>query len=126
MTAKATLGTIVPDNGKIPYVIVGVDADGARGAQLAQGASIEVTSADPTIGTIVPDATPGLAADGLQSIASGFFVPTNPAKVGVPVQVNYAITNADGTAGHTGFGTVTVVAGTETSESVEFGAPVAQ
>jgi hypothetical protein len=102
---------------KVPYTLTAVDADG-NPAQLAAGASVAVSSSDPTIAEVVPDAVPAVG-----SIASGFVV--GKAKLGT-VQVNAAVTNADGSAGPTGAVSIDVVAGPAATISMGLGTPEAQ
>ncbi len=105
------------DSQKVPYQLTAVDADGLP-ASLPAGASVAVSTADPTLATVVPDATPVAG-----SIASGFIV-AQP-KIGT-VQINAAVTNADGSAGPTGAVAVDIVSGPAASIAFNLGAPVAQ
>lgn len=109
---------VLQDHQKVPYQIVGVDAAGLPGASLPAGASVAVSSSDPTLATVVPDATP---APG--TLASGFVV-AQP-KLGT-VQLNVAVTNADGSAGPTGQQSIQIVAGAEATIQVNLGTPVSQ
>lgn len=102
---------------KVAYSLAAVDADGLP-ATLPSGASVAVSSSDPTIATVVPDATPAAG-----SIASGFVVAQ--AKLGT-VQINAAVTNADGSAGPTGAVSIDVVSGPAASISFSLGTPVSQ
>lgn len=102
---------------KVPYSVVAVDADG-NPAALATGATIAVASSDPTIATVVPDASPAAG-----TIASGFVV--GQSKLGT-VQISVAVTNADGTPGPTGTAPVQVVAGAAATIQVNLGAAVSQ
>lgn len=112
---------LLQDNQKVPYQVIGVDAAGQPGASLPAGATIAVTSADSTVATVVPDATP---APG--TLASGFIVPATPLKLNTPVQINVAITNSDGSAGATGSTQVSIVPGAEATVQVNLGTPVNQ
>jgi hypothetical protein len=105
------------DQQKIPYSLTGVDKDGLP-AQLAAGATVAVSSSDPTLATVVADATPAAG-----SIASGFIV-AQP-KLGT-VQINAAVTNADGSAGITGAVSIDIVSGPAASIAFGLGTPVAQ
>ena len=108
------------DNQKVPYQIIGDDAAGFPGAQLPAGASLAVSSSDPTIASVVPDAAP---APG--TIASGYVVAATPAKLG-QVQISAAVTNADGSAGPTGSVSVNVSAGSLSTIVMNLGTPVSQ
>lgn len=100
---------------RVPYQLTAVDADG-NSAQLEAGATIAVSSSDPTSATVIPDATP---APG--SVASGEIVAG--AKLGL-VQINAAVTKADGTAGPTGAMSIEIVSGPAASISFGLGTPV--
>ena len=102
---------------KVPYTLTAVDADGLP-ASLPSGATVAVSSSDPTVAQVVPDAVP---ASG--SIASGFVV-AQP-KIGT-AQINAAVTNADGSAGPTGAVSIDVVSGPAASIAFSLGAPVSQ
>lgn len=102
---------------KVLFVLNAVDADG-NPAALASGASIKVSSADPTIADVVLDPTP---ASG--SLVSGFVV--GKAKLGT-VQINAAVVNVDGSAGVTGAVSIDVVAGPAATISFNLGTPVSQ
>jgi len=132
----STTPFVLEDDMKVPYYILGTDKGGAPGALLPKGATVAVTSADPTIATVVADATalpippatvglPAVPNSGLATIASGFIVPASPVKLGQPVQINVAVTNADGTPGPTGFAQVILTPGTAATINVAFGSPVA-
>jgi hypothetical protein len=113
---------VLTDSQKVPYQIIGDDAAGFPGAALPAGATIAVTSSDPTIAVVVPDAAP---APG--TVASGFIAAAVPAKVSVaPIQINAAVTNADGTPGPTGSLAVSVVAGALATIVMSLGAAVAK
>lgn len=102
---------------KVPYTLTATDADG-NPAPLEAGASIAVSSSDPTMATVVPDATPAAG-----SIASGFVV--GQAKLGT-VQINAAVTNPDGSAGPTGAVSIDIVAGPAAKIAMGLGVPVGQ
>lgn len=116
----STTPFVITDSQKVPYQVIGLDAAGLPGASLPAGATVAVNSSDPTVATIAPD-SPAVAG----AIASGFVVAASPAKLGV-IQVNVAVTNADGSAGPTGQGSVQVVAGAEATINVQFGTAVPQ
>ena len=100
---------------RVPYQLTAVDADG-NPAQLAPGGTITVSSSDPASATVLPDATPasGTVASGV--IAGG-------AKLGT-VQINAAVTNADGTPGPTGAVSIDIVSGPAAQISFGLGVPV--
>jgi hypothetical protein len=100
---------ITSNNTNEKYFIIGTDAAGLTGAQLAAGQTVAVVSADPTIVTFTPDTTPQPDNEGVPSVASGS---VNPIKVGGPVTVTATVSNADGTAAESATDTVTVVAPT--------------
>lgn len=100
---------------RVPYQLIAVDADG-NPAQLAPGSIIVVSSSDPDSAAVVPDATP---APG--SVASG--VISGGAKLGT-VQINAAVTNADGTPGPTGAISLDIVSGPAASITFGLGTPV--
>lgn len=105
------------DNQKVAYMLVAVDSDG-NPASLAVGSSISVSSSDDGSASVVPDASPVSG-----SVASGFIV--GGTKLGT-VQINAAVTNADGTAGPTGAVAVDVVSGPAASIAFTLGTAVAQ
>lgn len=99
------------------YFIIGSDdsTPPIKGAQLAPGQTIAVTSSDETIVALTADATPGTDAAGDLSVASGA---VQPVAVGGPVTVTATVTNADGTQAEQITDTITVtkaVAGVATS-----------
>ena len=98
---------ITSNNTNKKYFIIGTDAAGLTGAQLAPGQNVSIVSADPTIVTFTPDATPQPDAEGTPSVASGS---VNPIKAGGPVNVTANVLNADGTTAESATDTVTVVA----------------
>jgi len=118
--------TDAPTGQKI--AVVGVDAQGVLGAQLAPGASILITVANGANGvaaTFVADASPapvsfvdanGKQQNSVPSLVSGVLTAAQPIDPNDPFVVSYAITNADGSAGDTGSGTATIVPGVEASE----------
>jgi hypothetical protein len=108
---------MLQDVQKVPYQIAAVDADG-NPASLAAGDSINVSSSDSTMAVVVPDATPAAGF-----VASGFIV--GASKLGT-VQINAAVTHADGSAGPTGAVSIDIVSGPAASLSMGFGTPVAQ
>jgi hypothetical protein len=108
---------VLQDNQKVPYLITAVDADG-NPTSLPAGATIAVKTSDPTIATVVPDATPATG-----SIASGSIV--GQSKLGL-VQISAAVTNADGTPGPTGQTSVQVVAGAAATIAIALGTPAPQ
>jgi len=89
------------------YFIIGTDASGEAGAQLAAGQTIAVASSDTTIVSFTPDAPAVPDAEGVPSVASGA---VTPVAVGGPVTVTATVTNADGSAGETLTDTITVTA----------------
>src|ERR1035438_5501775 len=103
------------------YYIYGQDANGLKGAQLATGQTISVVSADTTIVSFTPDATPQPdPAQGIATVASGA---VNQVAVGGPIAVTATVNNADGTVAETQPDTVTVTAavpGVATSIGVLF------
>ena len=107
------------------YYIYGVDANGLKGAQLASGQTISVVSADTTVVSFTPDATPQPdPTQGIATVASGA---VNFIAVGGPVTVTATVSNADGSAAETLSDTVTVTAavpGVATSLGVLFEGPV--
>lgn len=103
---------------EVPYQLTALDADKLPGAALAPGATIVVSSADPTLATVVPDATPAAG-----SVASGMIL-AQP-KLGT-VQLNAAVTNADGTAGPTGAIAIDIVNGPAATIAFNLGTPVLQ
>lgn len=102
---------------KVPYAIQAVDADG-NPAALAAGSTLAVASSDPTMATVVPDATPAAG-----SVASGFIV--GQSKLGT-VQINVQETKADGTAGLSGAVSIDIVSGPAAQLVIAPGTPVAQ
>jgi hypothetical protein len=128
----------LPSGGSDRFFILGKDANGNVGAQLAQGASIAVTSADPATVTVALDPTPqptdqaGTLPDGTAvpagtpTVASGTVAAVNPpAQPGASINITAQVTNADGTPGASQVGTVAVVAGIATSIGELFDTPVA-
>lgn len=116
---------ILPDNDSAPFYIIGTDAKGVKGAQLASGDSIGVTSADPNTVSLTLDPTPQPAPDGTPTIASGTL--TSPATVAQPnvaINLTAAVTHSDGSAGDSVTDTVTVEPGTEAALGEAFGAAV--
>jgi len=116
----------LPDDDSAPYYILGIDAKGVKGAQLAAGASLAVTSADPNTVVVTPDASPAVEpTSGLQSLASGTVSsPASPAAPNTAIAINAAVTNADGTAGISVSDTVTVTPGAAAALGEVFGAAV--
>lgn len=102
---------------KVPYSLTAVDADG-NPASLGAGDTVVVSSSDPASATVVPDATPAAG-----TVASGFIV--GGAKLGT-VQINAAVTKADGSAGPTGAVSIDIVSGPAASIAMSLGTPVAQ
>jgi len=109
------------------YYIIGADASGQTGAQLAKGQTVAVVSSDPNTVVLTPDATPAVDNEGVQSVASGSVgVGPTPA-LNTAVTVTATVTNADGTAAETISDTVTVtptVPGVATSIGELFEEPV--
>jgi|ERR1017187_3855627 hypothetical protein len=91
------------------FYIIGTDASGTPGAQLGSGQTIVVTSADTSIVSFTRDPTALAYNEGVASVASGS---VNFLKVGGPVTVSAAVTNADGTPAETISDTVTVTPAT--------------
>lgn len=113
----------LPDNDSAPFYIIGTDAKGVRGAQLASGATIGVTSADPNTAALTLDPTPQPAPDGTATIASGTVnSPATVAQPNVPINLVAQVTNADGTPGDSATDTVTVTPGSEAAIGEVFGA----
>ena len=102
---------------KVSYALSAADADG-NPSVLAAGATVAVSSSDVTMATVLPDATPAAG-----SLASGFIL--GAAKLGT-VQINAAVTNADGSAGLTGALAIDIVSGPAATISMAPGTPVAQ
>ena len=91
------------------YYIIGTDANGITGAQLASGQTITVVSADPNTVVVTPDATAAVDNEGVQSVASGTVVPAaTPAQLNVAINVTATVLNSDGTTAETAVDTVTV------------------
>lgn len=102
---------------QVPYTLLAVDKDG-NPATLPAGGSIAVSSSDPTIASVVPDAAPAAG-----SIASGVIV--GQSKLGT-VQINAAVTNSDGSAGPTGAVSIDVVSGPAATIQLNLGTAVSQ
>lgn len=113
----------LPDNDTAPYYIFGVDAKGVAGAALPAGASIAPpVSADPNTVILTPDATPQVAPNGVQSLASGTVSsPATVAQPNVAINITAQVTNADGSAGASLTDTVTIAPGTEATLGDLFG-----
>ena len=91
------------------YYIIGTDANGLTGAQLASGQSVTVVSADPNTVVITPDATPAVDNEGVQSVASGTVAPAaSPAQLNVAINVTATVLNSDSSIAETAVDTVTV------------------
>jgi hypothetical protein len=103
---------------KVPYQLTAVDKDGNPTGALPAGATVAVSSSDPAMATVVPDATPAAG-----SVASGFIV--GGTKLGT-VQISAAVTNADGSAGPTGAVSIDIVSGPAASIAMNLGTPVGQ
>jgi hypothetical protein len=95
--AKAGAAVAIVDTANKRLIVVGLDSLGAKGAQLGTGASILVSSADLTIASLVPDASPVADPDGNPSIYSAVITPTTPPVTGKTVTLTAQVTNADGT-----------------------------
>src|SRR5258706_6377892 len=100
---------------KVPYQLTAVDADG-NPAQLEDGSGVTVSSSDTSCATVLPDTTP---APG--TVASGEIIAG--AKLGL-VQINAAVTKADGSPGPTGAVSIEIVSGPAASISFGLGTPV--
>ena len=119
----------LPDSMQDTYSIVGKDAAGLLGAQLAPGQTIEVVSADPATVLVVPDPTPQpvpageSVPAGTATVASGTVKSAAPpAQPNVPVSVTATVKNADGSVAETISDTVTITPGVATSVGELFGA----
>ena len=127
--AQTTPVSITNAAGGQEIAVVGLDAAGVPGAQLATGATIAITVGNGASGkvaaTFAPDATPqpvsyvdenGNSQTNVPPLISGKLATATPVDPNDPFAVSYAITNADGSAGDTGSGQAQIVPGTETSE----------
>jgi hypothetical protein len=109
------------------YFIIGKDATGLLGAQLATGQTINVISSDPNTVVIAPDATPGVDNENTQSVASGGVTVGPTPALNTAVTVTATVLNADGSTAETASDTVTITAavpGVATSVGVLFEQPV--
>jgi hypothetical protein len=92
------------------YFIIGADASGLTGAQLAPGQTISVVSADPNTVAITPDAMPGVDNEGVQSVASGGVAAGPSPVLNSPINVTATVSNADGSVAESVVDTVTITA----------------
>lgn len=109
---------VLTDNQQVTYGLSAEDAK-LNPAQLAAGATLAVTSADPASVAVVPDATPAAG-----TVASGLLVAG--AKLTASVQISAAVTNADGSAGPTGTQAIAVVADAASTIAFTLGTATAQ
>jgi hypothetical protein len=112
--------------------VVGIDAAGASGAQLAPGDTIAVSVGNGTNGVaaaFTADASPaavsyvdsnGVQRTNVPSLVTGVLLAASPVDPNDPFTVSYAITKADGSAGNTGQASCQIVPGTEASEILVF------
>lgn len=115
----ATQPFVLQDIQEVPYQINAVDADGNPTTNIPAGATAAVTSSDPTIASVVPDATPAAG-----SIASGVIV--GQSKLG-SVTITEQVSDASGNALFpASTAVVQVVASNATGAAIAFGAPVNQ
>ena len=121
----------LPDTMQDTYVIVGKDAMGVLGAQLAAGQTLSVVSSDPATVLVTPDASPAPTSgdpgvpDGTPTVGSGSVKSANPpAQPNVAITVTATVTNADGSVAETVSDTVTITPGVATSVGELFGAAV--
>jgi hypothetical protein len=126
--------TPISDSQPTPVAVIGIDAALVLGAALAAGASIKITVDNTAVATFVQDASPlpqnttlasGAAGPQVPSMISGVLQPALPVLANTPANVSYDITNADGTDGGSGSAAFQLVAGTEVTQSIVFGAPIA-
>lgn len=109
------------------YFIIGTDAAGLTGAQLAKGQTISVVSGDPNTVAITPDASPAVDNEGVQSVASGGVAAGPSPVLNTPVSATATVLNADGSIAETVVDTVTITApvpGVATSIGELFEQPV--
>lgn len=97
MNAKAGAPVLIIDTASKRLFAVGKDAEGALGAQLADGASVAGVTSDATIATLVPDSPPLPDPDGNPSVYSAVITEAIPPKTNVPVDLTVTVTNADTT-----------------------------
>jgi hypothetical protein len=96
------------------YFIIGADANGLTGAQLATG-------------QITPDAAPAVDNEGVQSVASGGVASGSSPVLNTPVNVTATVLNADGSTAESVVDTVIITAavpGVATSIGELFEKPV--
>lgn len=92
------------------FFIIGADADGVTGAQLAPGQTITVVADDPNTVAITMDSAPGVDNEGVQSVASGSVAAGPAPALGTPVNVSATVLNADGSTAESVSDTVTITA----------------
>jgi len=121
---ESTMPLSMPANRKDEkYFIIGEDNDGLVGAQLAPGQTVTVVSADPNTVALVPDATPAVDAEGVQSVASGAVVVGPSPSLNTPITCTVTVLNPDGGTAETQSDTATITAavpGVATSVGVLF------
>jgi hypothetical protein len=110
------------------YFIIGADADGLTGAQLAAGQTITVVADDPNTVALTADSAPGVDNEGVQSVASGSVGVGPTPNLNTPINVTATVLNSDGSTAEQVVDTVTitpVVPGVAVSIGELFEAPVA-
>ena len=97
------------------FFIVGTDASGNLGAQLAAGQTVAVVSADLNTIVVTMDPAPkavsgtGTPDDGVQSVASGTVAVGPTPVLNSPINLTATVSNPDGSAAETETDTVTIV-----------------
>ena len=117
--AKATGPTLIIDTANMRLYAIGLDALGAKGAQLASGASIAVTASPTGVLMLTPDSPSLPDPSGTPSVYSAAIAPVNPPETGVPVTLTAIVTNADGTTQTPVTAQVQFTPGTEASLELE-------
>jgi hypothetical protein len=107
---------------KVPFYVIGVDANGVRTATLGTGQNIRATGSSQI--SITPDASPANAPDGGPSLASGVITALSAGSASIEAD----LVNADGSIAASATDVISIsavvpVPGPATALSLAFGTP---